>query len=156
MHKFKSLLGKHRLIGPNEQVLVDFKAGHPSTALLHFLRSGLNLETPKKLRFNPICVFIEGILINVADFGCVYYLLVDNFCLSVPERLQILKDVYDMVALQGFTVYFASLNDYIKDGSVEMTQECNIIMSDEDKVKLQSVINKQSNSIKYDVLNVFR
>lgn len=59
-HKFKALLGKHKLIRAGDRVLVHHKLGHPSTALLHFLRTGLDLNTPKKLRFDVTVVYIEG------------------------------------------------------------------------------------------------
>lgn len=59
-HKFKSLLGKHRVLIPNEKVLIFYKDGHASTALLHFLRSGLDLKTPKQLRIKPVFLCIEG------------------------------------------------------------------------------------------------
>lgn len=60
IHKFKATIGKHRLIRPDDRVLIDHKIGHPSTALLHFLRSGVDLNTHKKLRFVPVVLFIEG------------------------------------------------------------------------------------------------
>lgn len=63
-HKFKSLLGKHRIITQNENVLVYHKGGHASTALLHFLRSGLDLKTPKQLRLKPLFLYIEGKTFN--------------------------------------------------------------------------------------------
>lgn len=59
-HKFKALLGKSKLIRPNDRVLVSYEVGHPSTALLHMLRNGLDLNTQKKLRFEPVFIFIEG------------------------------------------------------------------------------------------------
>lgn len=61
-HKFKAQLGKSKLIRPSDKVLVCHKIGHASTALLHFLRMGLDLNTPKKISFNPIIVFVDGIL----------------------------------------------------------------------------------------------
>lgn len=68
VHKFKALLGKSKLIRPHDKVLVCHKVGHPSTALLHFLRVGLDLNTPKKIRFEPIILFVEG---NVkSNNGC--------------------------------------------------------------------------------------
>lgn len=59
-HKFKSLLGKNRVLIPNEKVLIYHKGGHTSTALLHFLRSGLDLKTPKQLRIKPVFLYIDG------------------------------------------------------------------------------------------------
>lgn len=60
VHKFKALLGKYKLIRPNDKILVIYKISHPTTALLHFIRTGLDLETHKKLRFQVVVVFIEG------------------------------------------------------------------------------------------------
>lgn len=59
-HKFKAQLGKSKLIRPNDKVLVLHKLGHASTALLHFLRMGLDLNTPKKIRFEPVIIFVDG------------------------------------------------------------------------------------------------
>lgn len=59
-HKFKALLGKSKLIRPNDNVMISYEIGHPSTALLHLIRTGLDLDTPKKLRFTPIFVYLEG------------------------------------------------------------------------------------------------
>lgn len=60
IHKFKASLGKYRLIQTNDRVLVWYKVGHPSTSLLHFLRSGLDLMAHKRLRFQPLILFIDG------------------------------------------------------------------------------------------------
>lgn len=59
VHKFKAVLGKNRVVHPNENVLIYHKLGHATTALLHMLRSGLNLDTPKRIKFNPIVICIE-------------------------------------------------------------------------------------------------
>lgn len=59
-HKFKAQLGKSKLIRPHDKVLVYHKIGQPSTALLHFIRVGLDLNTPKKLKFVPIILFVDG------------------------------------------------------------------------------------------------
>lgn len=59
-HKFKAQLGKSKLIRPLDKVLIHYRIGHAGTALLHFLRSGLDLDTPKKLRFEPIILFVYG------------------------------------------------------------------------------------------------
>lgn len=70
IHKFKSLLGKHHLIRPQDCVLVLHETGYASGALLHFLRSGLDLDTPKKLRLNPIFLFVDSkmILCNFKNY----------------------------------------------------------------------------------------
>lgn len=59
-HKFKAQLGKSKLIRPLDRVLVYHKVGHAGTALLHLLRAGLDLNTPKKIRFEPIIIFVDG------------------------------------------------------------------------------------------------
>lgn len=59
-HKFKAQLGKSKLIRPHDKVLVCHRIGHPSTTLLHFLRVGLDLNTPKKIRFTTIILFVDG------------------------------------------------------------------------------------------------
>jgi hypothetical protein len=40
--------------------MIVHKCGHPSTALLHFVKTGIELETHKKLHFDPVVLFIEG------------------------------------------------------------------------------------------------
>ncbi|KAL3268075.1 hypothetical protein HHI36_007204 [Cryptolaemus montrouzieri] len=59
LHKFKALLGKYRLIRDNDKVLIYYKGGHATTALLKFMRTCLDLDTPKKLRFQPLSLFIR-------------------------------------------------------------------------------------------------
>lgn len=59
-HKFRLMLGKYRVVKPNDNVLIVHQIGHPSTALLHFIHEGLNLTHHKKFRFKPIFLFIDG------------------------------------------------------------------------------------------------
>ncbi|KAF5273998.1 hypothetical protein FQA39_LY01113 [Lamprigera yunnana] len=96
VHKFKALLGKNRITRPNEKVLIYHTTGHASTALLHFIRTGLDLKTPKKLKFEPIVFFIES-----------------NFKLRSDQRESILKRVDDEVNKFNFPIFYVSLAQYI-------------------------------------------
>lgn len=59
-HKFRLMLGKYRIVRPGDKVLVVHRIGHPSTALLHFIHEGVNLNHHKKLQFYPVFLFIDG------------------------------------------------------------------------------------------------
>lgn len=59
-HKFRSTIGKSKQIHPGDCVLVGLSGGASSTALLHLISEGLQENSHKKLRFNPVFLFIDG------------------------------------------------------------------------------------------------
>ena len=58
IHKFRSTLGKSKLIQANDNVLLALSGGHSSTALLHLVKDALSEGAHKRLRFSPgvICI----------------------------------------------------------------------------------------------------
>ncbi|KAK9886028.1 hypothetical protein WA026_014814 [Henosepilachna vigintioctopunctata] len=104
VHKFKALLGKHKLIKDGDKVLVYYHGGHSGTALLHFLRTNLDLNSPKKLRFIPVCLFIEK-----------------HYFLSREERIDNLRRIFNYMRTFDIPIYFTSLTDYCKNGFSENT-----------------------------------
>jgi len=57
-HKFRSTLGKSKLIQANDRVLMALSGGHSSTALIHLVKDALSESAHKRLRFSPgiVCV----------------------------------------------------------------------------------------------------
>ncbi|XP_018576024.1 cytoplasmic tRNA 2-thiolation protein 2 [Anoplophora glabripennis] len=142
VHKFKALLGKSRLIHINDQVLIYHKIGHPSTALLHFLRTGLDLNTHKKLRFKPIVLFVE-----------------DQIQLNREQRKEILKQVEKEVTSFGFKFYCVSFVDYVLNPSSVQENICSnkVNITENDKQKLQSVLDKKtSKTNSNDLIKLFK
>ncbi|GLV32861.1 uncharacterized protein CBL_00432 [Carabus blaptoides fortunei] len=101
IHKFRATIGKYRLIKPNERVLIIYVNGHPSSALLHFIRGGLDLPTHKKLRLEPVILYI------------------DDHKLSPEERLAIAKNVTHEISSYNFPGYVTSLHNFINDFNAE-------------------------------------
>ncbi|CAH1155891.1 unnamed protein product [Phaedon cochleariae] len=141
-HKFRALLGKSRLIRPNDIVLVHHQIGHPSTALLHFLRSALDLSTPKKLQFKPVILFIDN-----------------QYHLTVKERLDILTAVEQEVNSFEFNLYFISFAKYIAnpDSIEELITTHDLTISENDKDELDSLVKtKCSLTNKNDIKTLFQ
>ncbi|GAB1601917.1 cytoplasmic tRNA 2-thiolation protein 2-A-like [Argonauta hians] len=58
-HKFRSNIGKSKLIRDRDRVLLAYSGGPSSSALLHLVKDGLELSKFKKLRFIPQIVYID-------------------------------------------------------------------------------------------------
>ncbi|KAJ8945153.1 hypothetical protein NQ318_001618 [Aromia moschata] len=140
IHKFKALLGKSRLVRPNDKVLIYHKIGHPSTALLHFLRTGLDLNTPKKIRFEIDVLFIE-----------------DQYQLTVDERQDVIKKIKEEVTAFGFKIHFIPFIKYISDNSIsEIMEYDNLHISGNDESKLLANFEKISNTNKNEIMNLMK
>ncbi|XP_077144524.1 cytoplasmic tRNA 2-thiolation protein 2 isoform X2 [Ranitomeya variabilis] len=59
VHKFRAMLGKHRVVYPGEKVLLAYSGGPSSSALIQQVQEGLGRDAPKKLRFVPGVLFID-------------------------------------------------------------------------------------------------
>lgn len=58
-HKFRSTLGKSKLLKPRDKVLVAFSGGPSSAAMLQLLRDGFSEDAHKRLLFDPSLVYVE-------------------------------------------------------------------------------------------------
>uniref|UniRef100_A0A671LFE3 Cytoplasmic tRNA 2-thiolation protein 2 n=1 Tax=Sinocyclocheilus anshuiensis TaxID=1608454 RepID=A0A671LFE3_9TELE len=59
IHKFRAMLGKNRVIFPQEKVLLAVSGGTASCSMLSQVQEGLSREAPKKLRFVPGIIYID-------------------------------------------------------------------------------------------------
>ncbi|XP_068597212.1 cytoplasmic tRNA 2-thiolation protein 2 [Brachionichthys hirsutus] len=59
IHKFRAVLGKHRILFPGEKVLLAVSGGPSSCSMLSQVQEGLSQNAHKKLRFSPGIVFID-------------------------------------------------------------------------------------------------
>ncbi|XP_060528998.1 cytoplasmic tRNA 2-thiolation protein 2 isoform X2 [Cylas formicarius] len=127
-HKFKAILGKSKLIRPYDKVLISFDVGHPSVALLHLIRSGLDLDTPKRLKFIPVVVFIE-----------------DRYHLSLDERKEMLRDIQTEVNNFQLKLYFVSLANCLSSENEINISENILNVTELDKAKLSTVVANNAN-----------
>ncbi|XP_077982237.1 cytoplasmic tRNA 2-thiolation protein 2-A-like [Glandiceps talaboti] len=94
IHKFRSTIGKSKLVKNGEKVLLAFSGGQSSSAMLKLVQEGLNEETHKKLRFHPGVVYIdEGAVTSQ----------------SLEERHSILSKVQSVFSQYGFPCHIESL-----------------------------------------------
>ncbi|GJQ87359.1 hypothetical protein Trydic_g17405 [Trypoxylus dichotomus] len=105
-HKFKAFLGKHRFIKKDECVLINYTIGHPITALLSFLKSGVDSTTPKQLKFKPVVLCIEK-----------------NYHLNCEERSQLLEQIQNHVKEFNFPIYFTSFLEYVCHSNINLTTD---------------------------------
>ncbi|MPC17619.1 Cytoplasmic tRNA 2-thiolation protein 2-A [Portunus trituberculatus] len=92
-HKFRSTIGKSKQIHPGDRILVGLSGGASSTALLHLIREGLQESSHKKLRFDPVFLYVDE---------CV-------LCGSMDEGCDHVHKVVEQVASLGFQCYVAAL-----------------------------------------------
>uniref|UniRef100_A0A672MDE7 Cytoplasmic tRNA 2-thiolation protein 2 n=1 Tax=Sinocyclocheilus grahami TaxID=75366 RepID=A0A672MDE7_SINGR len=59
IHKFRAMLGKNRVIFPQEKVLLAVSGGAASCSMLSQVQEGLSREAPKKFRFVPGIIYID-------------------------------------------------------------------------------------------------
>ncbi|XP_035667232.1 cytoplasmic tRNA 2-thiolation protein 2-like [Branchiostoma floridae] len=97
-HKFRSGLGKSRVVQPGEKVLLAFSGGPSSAALLHLVKRGMEEGTQKKrLRIEPGVVFIdEGSIIQGFD---------------VDQRQRSVQTISKIAGESGFPVHHVMLED---------------------------------------------
>jgi len=118
------------LLRPNDRVLISYEVGHPSTALLHLLRTGLDLSTPKKLRFIPVIVFLE-----------------DQYHLCLEERCKMIAQVRKEVESQKFDMHFASFKDCVINDNICISDN-SLNLNENDKEQLNQVFPKGTNKTK--------
>ncbi|XP_078689420.1 cytoplasmic tRNA 2-thiolation protein 2-like [Branchiostoma floridae x Branchiostoma belcheri] len=101
-HKFRSGLGKTRVVQPGERVLLAFSGGPSSAALLHLVKRGMEEGTQKKrLRIEPGLVFVdEGSIVQGFDVG---------------QRQKAVQTVSKLAEDTGFPVHFVMLEDVLTD-----------------------------------------
>uniref|UniRef100_A0A2P2I8Z4 Cytoplasmic tRNA 2-thiolation protein 2-like n=1 Tax=Hirondellea gigas TaxID=1518452 RepID=A0A2P2I8Z4_9CRUS len=58
-HKFRSCIGKHKLVPVGAEVLVCTSGGLASSALLHLVHEGVTLTSLKKLRVQPAFLHVD-------------------------------------------------------------------------------------------------
>lgn len=59
-HKFRSVIGKNKILSKNENILLCLSGGTASTTLMDMVHYGISLDSHKKLRVNPYALHIIG------------------------------------------------------------------------------------------------
>ncbi|XP_076266660.1 cytosolic thiouridylase subunit 2 isoform X2 [Rhynchophorus ferrugineus] len=139
-HKFKALLGKSKLIRPNDKVMISYEIGHPSSALLHLIRSGLDLNTPKKLRFTPVFVYLE-----------------DQYHLTVNERQTAINKIIKETNSYNFDINIVSFCDWVLTKEINLFQNTTFNIGDNDGDRLISYIKEKTpKTNKNEIFNILR
>lgn len=157
-HKFRSYLGSLKLSYVDDNILIVHKCGHQTTALLHLLRSGLDVAQYKKIKIKPIVLFIEGILGKYEQQLTLTMLnITDLYHLTVSQRQDIMKQVSDEVKNFNFELYFTSLSEYMSLKEVRLARQLDDIMLDEnDESVINEVLKKCPNkTVKMEVRNLY-
>ncbi|KAG1657748.1 Cytoplasmic tRNA 2-thiolation protein 2-A [Nymphon striatum] len=63
-HKFRSTIGKSRVMKPNDKVLIAYSGGQASAAMLHFITEGQEEVARKKVLLAPLILYIEELNFN--------------------------------------------------------------------------------------------
>lgn len=92
-HKFRSTLGKSKLLKPGEKVLVGFSGGPSSAAMLQLLRDGFSEDAHKKLLFEPSLVYVD-----------------DSSALGTQSDEVSFQEVIDLMRESGFPYYTCRLD----------------------------------------------
>lgn len=79
-HKFRSTLGKTKLMKNDEKVLCVFHGNQASIALSYLLKQGTDEKTHKRLRFRTLFLFIDGKDISADDFSQFSRIFFENGC----------------------------------------------------------------------------
>lgn len=96
IHKFRSTIGKHKIMRPDDQVLVAFNGNISSISLLHLLSQGSteDKKTQKRLVFHTNVVVIDETSL---------------FLQSDEERNQWRSNIKSLISEYSFSAYFTSL-----------------------------------------------
>ncbi|XP_076449323.1 cytoplasmic tRNA 2-thiolation protein 2-like isoform X2 [Babylonia areolata] len=153
VHKFRSAIGKSRVIIPTDHVLVAYSGGPASSALLHFMQQGM---IEGKLRFKVSVVHID-------ELGLV--------SISAEERKAKVDKVAHTVQQRGFPLFLTCLEEGMKIGcsgqaggdSVvrcqEVTSQSDVgdVLGKSDTAALQSMLDAlPSISAKEEFIRVLR
>lgn len=114
VHKFRSAIGKSKLIRDGESVLVAFSGGTNSSALLHLIQDGLSLRAHKRLRFTPTLLHV--------DESCV---LVER----TDEVNQKRKQIQETMLKSGFPSYWIQLEQSLKISTAQASVTANDTVS---------------------------
>ncbi|ESP02605.1 hypothetical protein LOTGIDRAFT_237923 [Lottia gigantea] len=107
VHKFRSAIGKSKIVRDGDQVLLMYSGGQASTALLHLVIEGLSERAHKKLRFKPVILHIdESAVLGMTD----------------EKRQENLSEVLKIMKKTGFPYYLSSIEQAL-DLSIEPKRE---------------------------------
>lgn len=103
-HKFRSTIGKSRILGPGHKVLVGVSNSINSSVLVDFVKIGLSEDIHRKIRFDVSFVYVdECILCNEHCNGC-----------TLPFSL------FEQMYESGVDCYFTTLQNCLHAQSIPM------------------------------------
>ncbi|KAK2582651.1 hypothetical protein KPH14_004930 [Odynerus spinipes] len=142
-HKFRASLGKSKIIRRGDTVLVGYCGRDNSTALLHFIKSGMSETAHKRLIFNVLVFFI--------DDGSV-----EGY--TVNERKNLLEAIDEQVQTFGFVGYTASLKESLCENTIPSIYplEAKEVVIDENEVIQKMLSNLADDSAREELLRQLR
>jgi len=133
-HKFRSTIGKHKVIKNDEEVLFAYSASGSCVAMLNLLAkgctSGEEIHLKKRFTFKPTLLFVEDH--RLFDTGS------DN-----SARQEFIQKVLDSVQYSKFSVYFALIESSIDEETTTTTTK-------KDPVYFSSVAELKFDDLKRD------
>lgn len=145
IHKFRSTLGKSKIMKPSDVVLTALSGSIKSHVLLHMLHGGLSEKSHKRFLFKARVLYIdEGAVLG----------------LSLSERLLNLKLMSELVEPYKFQSYFTTLSSVFDTEGPRcfaLNEQSTLHISDHcEKELLNMFDNVQSLTAKEDLLKVLR
>ncbi|XP_033101545.1 cytoplasmic tRNA 2-thiolation protein 2-A-like [Anneissia japonica] len=136
-HKFRSAIGKGRLILYDEKVLLAYSAGHSSCAMLHLVQQGFLEHVHKKLRFIPYLAHI--------DEGAVTDQTADQRTArrqEIASRLQNTGIPFDIVSLEK--VMSLMDGEYLTEEPIDLISSHNESSSDTKEAQVGDTCSQSS------------
>lgn len=104
-HKFRSTLGKHKVMRPGDQVLIGFSGNQGSLALLHLNSAGLDEANQKRLLF-------ESKILIIDETG--------PFLDDPNARLEHTRSLSQLASKFSFPVHITSLEYVLLNGETDV------------------------------------
>ncbi|XP_065205039.1 cytoplasmic tRNA 2-thiolation protein 2-A [Planococcus citri] len=121
-HKFRSTLGKTKLIKHQDRILVVSYGDSNSTALLHLLEKGMSENNHKRIKFHPMVLFID-----------------ETALWPSLDKVSILEKIFE--SLKNFDCYVCKLSSVYGNytaTNLNNSQPLDLLKQDENDVKLQN------------------
>ncbi len=152
-HKFRSTIGKHKIIKNDETVLFAYSASGSCVAMLNLLAkgctSGEEIHLKKRFTFKPSLLFVEDH--KLFETGC------DNLA-----RKEFIQKVLNLVEYSKFDVYFTLIENSIDEdteheGRAYFSKTCDLKFDDLKRDNfLEMLKNTQTDTSREEIIKRLR
>ncbi|KAM3967916.1 cytosolic thiouridylase subunit 2 [Aphomia sociella] len=132
-HKFRSCIGKNKILRSNENILFCLSGGAASTVLLDLVHNGISLDNHKKLRVTPYALHLIGP-------G------------NTEENVKVANSIIKTCKSYNFNVYVVHMAEYVRDNSI--AENINVIpaMDSDSQNKFCTILNSLPPTARNDFL----